>query len=90
MKHVTRIAIASTAVLLGSFASIGAANASTGGGHGTSGTQQKTIERPAGSDAKYMGPAEGKKAKPGNPSNKYSQTIERPAGTDFVPGTSVK
>ncbi|NGO78012.1 hypothetical protein G6045_20435 [Streptomyces sp. YC504] len=84
MKHAQRIALAASAVLLGSLATAGAAQAATGHDVKGSDTQVGTVERPAGTDA-----TKAQKIKPADPSNKYSQTVERSAGTDSIPAMRV-
>ncbi len=86
MKHAQRMAIAASAVLLGSLATVGVAQAATGhDAKGGDSGHSSTVDRPAGTDSE---PA--RKLQPADPSNKYSQTVERPAGTDSIPGMPVK
>ncbi|MFC7307831.1 hypothetical protein ACFQVC_26850 [Streptomyces monticola] len=88
-KIVKRAAITSAAVLLGSLAAVGVAQASSGSTPKTDSPHSRTVERPAGTDS-IPARQQADTVQPSDPSNKYSQTVERPAGTDSVPGRPAK
>ncbi|MFE0103128.1 hypothetical protein [Streptomyces sp. NPDC059009] len=100
-----RIAIGSAAVLCGTLAIGGVANAASGTPHHKGDqSHSQTVKRsadvehiPAGkvSANKDAGDSKGDKSSkddiaPASPSNPYSQTVKMPVGTDAIPGHPVK
>ncbi|WP_327358291.1 hypothetical protein [Streptomyces sp. NBC_01304] len=83
MKLNKRIAIASGAVLLGSLALGGVAQAANGAGAGHQDHKRtehsKTVEAPAGTKS-----VPAKKIQPASKDNKYSQTIKADANTPHI------
>ncbi|MCY0938156.1 hypothetical protein [Streptomyces sp. H34-S4] len=81
MKLSKRIVATSAAVLLGTLALGGAAQAADSGGGAAdrASSPSRTIEAPKGTPH-----VPAKKVRPASKENTYSQTIEAPAGTEYI------